>query len=392
MTHTSHASLLPLSWGRSVERATAAFVISASLAACSGNANKTNVGPQLAAPANSSAGSSTATTTMAGRSASVSMGAAVAGAAAGASAAIGSGSAGTGTGSSSSRAGAGASATVDAGSPTASVDSGSPAVGAADGGDVSAGGACTREVLAAAVDSYYKALSAHDAKLLNASASIKLTEDGKTIMLGEGLMKTAGMVKFKRSGLDTVQCETVTESVVENNGNDYVVGTRLKLAAAQVTEIESILVGPNGWYPNPKAIIDSSSDDWEKPLLAESDRWSRDKLKKDIVDGYFLGVFGGKIKVADFPFASDCKRSENGFSPGACSFGVPTTMPMTPLHYVVDVEAGIVAGFVLFGGKSSGMDDFHMFHVKAGKVAAVHAVVGPSVMGRGWPSDPAGMP
>jgi hypothetical protein len=105
-----------------------------------------------------------------------------------------------------------------------------------------------------------------------------------------------------------------------------------------------------------------------------------------------LGVFGGKINVADFPFASDCKRSENGFSPGACSYGVPTSMPMMPLHYVVDVEAGIAAGFVLFGGSTSGLDDFHMFHVKSGKVSAVHAVVGPSVMARGWPSDPPGTP
>ena len=75
----------------------------------------------------------------------------------------------------------------------------------------------------------------------------------------------------------------------------------------------------------------------------------------------------------------------------ACNFGIPTSIPMTPLHYVIDVEAGIAVGFVLFGGRATGMDDFHMFRVKSGKVHGVRAVVGPSVMGRGWPSDPASM-
>lgn len=248
---------------------------------------------------------------------------------------------------------------------------------------------CTREMLATAVQNYYKSLSAHDPKMMNPASSIKLTEDSKTIMPGEGLMKTAGMVKFTRSALDTMQCETATESVVENEGDDFVVGTRLKVAGGQITEVESILVGPDGWFPNPKAILDSKSDDWEKPLLAEADRGTREKLKKDIVDGYFLGLFGGKIPAADFPFASDCKRSENGFSPGACNFGIPTGMPMTPLHYVIDIEAGIAVGFVLFGGRSSGLDDFHMFRVKSGQVHGVHAVVGPTVSNRGWPTDPA---
>lgn len=272
--------------------------------------------------------------------------------------------------------------------------------GAAASGEMPAAGTggmtpndgCTREMLATAVQNYYKALSAHDPKQMNPAPSIKLTEDGKTIMAGEGLMKTAGMVKFTRSALDTVQCETVTESVVENAGDDFVVGTRLKVAAGQITEVESILVGPDGWFPNPQKILDSKNDDWEKPLLAESERSPREKLKQDIVDGYFLGLFGGKIPVDDYPFASDCKRAENGFSPGACNFGIPTGMPMTPLHYVIDVEAGIAVGFVLFGGRSSGMDDFHTFRVKSGEVHAVHAVVGPSVSGRGWPSDPAGTP
>jgi hypothetical protein len=282
---------------------------------------------------------------------------------------------------------AGATPMPDAGSlmPASDAGAASDAASSGDGGTTGAGG-CTRESLAAAVDLYYTALAAKQPAMLNASPMVKFTQDGKTLKLGEGLWMTAGTVKFKgRSALDTTQCETATESVVQNGSDDYIVGLRLKLTGGQISEVETILVGPDGWFPNPAAIISSASDDWEKPLLAEGERSTRDKLQKDIVDAYFIGLFGGTIKVADYPFASECKRAENGFSPGACNFGIPTSMRMMPLHYVLDVEAGIAVGFVLFGGSSrSGLDDFHMFKVKSGKVYGVHAVVGPTVSSRGW--------
>jgi hypothetical protein len=269
-----------------------------------------------------------------------------------------------------------------AGAP--SQDAGTDGDAASADGSTAPEGACTRESLKAAIEAYYAALSAKNPAMLTVSPTLKFTENAKPLKLGEGLWKSAGAVRFKRSALDVRQCETITESVVDNAGQDFIVGLRLKLEAGAISEVESILVGPDGWYPNPKNIIGSSSEDWETPL-AEAERWSRDKIEKDIVDAYFLGLFGGKIKVADYPFASTCKRAENGFSPGACNFGVPTSMPMMPLHYVVDLEAGIGVGFVLFGSSSRGMLDFHMFKVKSGKVHGVRAVVGPSVMARSWP-------
>jgi hypothetical protein len=53
-------------------------------------------------------------------------------------------------------------------------------------------------------------------------------------------------------------------------------------------------------------------------------------------------------------------------------------------RYVLDVEAGIAIGFVLFGGSTRGMLDFHMFKVRDGEVHGVRAVVGPSVSSTGW--------
>ena len=250
------------------------------------------------------------------------------------------------------------------------------------GGGSGAGTSCSRELLGSTVDAYFKALAAHNPSSLKLAPNVKFTENGKELPLGEGLWKTAGAVKFKRSALDVQQCESATESVVPNGRADFIVGLRLKLQNQLISEVETYLVGPNGWFPNPAAVIRGASDDWETPLPANQ-RATRDELKK-IVDDYFIGLFGGTVPVARYPFASNCKRAENGFSPGACNFGIPTIMAMRPVHYVLDVEASIGVGFVLFAGA---MLDFHMFKVRGGQVQGVHAVVGPSVgrAGRGWP-------
>jgi hypothetical protein len=272
----------------------------------------------------------------------------------------------------------------DGGAPPVRTDGAVGSEGGTSDGGGGAAGACTREGLTAAVNSYFSALSMKNHASLMVAPTVKFTQDGMQMQLGEGLWKTAGEVRFKRSAYDVEQCESVTESVVANGGDDFIVGVRLKLASGLISEIETVLVGPDGWFPNPSAVISSASDNWEM-LLPEAERSTRDFIKNDIVDGYFVDLFGGTLPVAQYPFASTCKRAENGFSPGACSFGIPTLGAMMPLHYVIDVEAGIGVGFVLFGGRTSGMLDFHMFRVKSKQVHGVRAVVGPSVRGRGWP-------
>jgi hypothetical protein len=107
-------------------------------------------------------------------------------------------------------------------------------------------------------------------------------------------------------------------------------------------------------------------------LVPEADRSTREELIK-IVDDYFTLFPAGGCNFAD-----DCDRYENGFTPGACSLGLSCSMSgsgsggMTPGRHVIDVEAGIAAGFVMFAGSYT---DFHMFKVYAGEVHGVHAVL-----------------
>ncbi len=53
---------------------------------------------------------------------------------------------------------------------------------------------------------------------------------------------------------------------------------------------------------------------------------------------------------------------------------------MTARLHVIDVEAGISAGFTMFVGMYT---DFHMFKVRGGQVHGVHAILA-SASSSGW--------
>lgn len=243
-------------------------------------------------------------------------------------------------------------------------------------------GACTRESLSAAVDQYFVALAAHDSKMLPLGDTVKFTENGDELDLDKGLWMNAGMVKFKHSAFDTEICNSVTEAVVPAGMTDIPFGLRLKLEAGKITEIESIAVRSGDYFvaSSTKAISDTASEDWEA-LLGADKRSTRDELTK-IVDDYFT-----KFPAGACNFADDCRRLENGFSPGNCSAGLSCSTSssggsggMKPRLHVLDVEAGIAVGFVMFAGSYT---DFHMFRVSGGEVHGVHAVLA-SADGPGW--------
>jgi hypothetical protein len=268
--------------------------------------------------------------------------------------------------------GAAASASASAGSSGTTPATGG-AAGSAGSGMAAAMG-CTRELLKSTVDTYFTALAAHDSTKAPIAPMAKFTENGMTVQIGEGLWKTAGEAKLKRSALDTMSCSSVTESVVNENGTDIVFGVRLKLADAKISEIESIVVRKGDYSSNPMALIGTASDDWEAELPADQQS-TREQIQM-MIDRYFTQFPAGACM-----FASDCKRYENGFSPGGCSAGLSCsmTMPMGMARggmmtrlTVIDVEAGIGVGFTMFAGMYT---DFHMFKLKGGEVHGVHAIL-----------------
>lgn len=245
--------------------------------------------------------------------------------------------------------------------------------------DVVSGGACTREFLSTTVDHYFAALAAHAPSMLSLASTVKFTENGETLELGEGLWATAGMVKFKETLLDTEKCGTVTQAVVPDGSTDIPLAVRLQLEAQQITEIQTIAVR-RGDY-----LVASNTDNmlaltpWGE-IVPETERQTREELARWI-DKYFRMFPMGVCNLA-----SECRRMENGFtlqcSAGAsCSDREPSGAGvMQPQIILADVEAGMVAGFTMFLGSYT---DVHMVKYTGGEVHGVHTILG-SARSSGW--------
>lgn len=259
--------------------------------------------------------------------------------------------------------------------------------GGASGGSPSSGGACTRDFLKTTLTAYFTALAAHSASSLPIADSVKVTENGKTIMVGQdGLWKTAGMVKYYKSALDTEGCNTASEAVVPEGDVDLPVALRLKFVAQKITEIETIAVRAGDYkvsgsnFPSkPDAIVMSdTSVKWEAPV-PEAMRNTPQEMNA-WMSKYFK-AFPAGVCNAD----SSCKRLENGNSPGGCDLGAscqagdPTGNVIKSHIIFSDAETGIGVGFDLFMGNT----DMHMFKMYGGKVYAVHAILGAATT-TGW--------
>ena len=268
--------------------------------------------------------------------------------------------------------------------------SGGPAMagGAGSGGaSPASSGDCSRDFLKSALAAYFTALAAHSAAGLPLADSVKVTENGKTIMVGmDGLWKTAGMVKYYKSALDTDGCNTASEAVVPEGSTDLPVAVRLKFVAQKITEIETIAVRAGDYkvsgsnYPSkPDAIVMSdTSVMWEAPV-PEAMR-NTPKEMNAWMSKYFKAFPAGVCNPD-----TNCKRLENGNSPGGCGLGAscqagePTGNVIKSHAIFSDAETGIGVGFDLFMGNT----DMHMFKMYGGKVYAVHAILG-AATSTGW--------
>jgi hypothetical protein len=253
---------------------------------------------------------------------------------------------------------------------------------------------CTRATLTSAIDTYLQALTEHDPARLKLAGSVKFTENGALREVGEGFWTSAGALQFHRNLLDPERCGSVTQAVMEEQGNQVIFGLRLKLSGQQIVEIESIVARsgpiPGAAFFSPDVIVTTPQPEWEE-AVPEAERSTREQLNQ-IADTYFEGFeTSGTAEYVDVPFADDCNRWENGVKTtnDDCreqfeniAFGSFSPAGITRRRYpVADVENGIAIGFALFAGT---WIDFHMFKVRSGQIHTIQAVVGPATETTGW--------
>jgi hypothetical protein len=229
---------------------------------------------------------------------------------------------------------------------------------------------------------------------------VKYTENGLAVAVGKGAWETAGKLTFKRGIVDTQQCGTHTQAIIDEAGKPMLYGVRLKVDKEKISEIEAIVVRGKEVL-DVKAILDTKDQDWEG-ILPPEQRSSRLAMMA-AADDYFLLFVKAKPQVSELPYSKPCDRWENGMqtTKGGTNQGV--TMPAhncspkgfadmstthTPRRFLVDVEAGIVVAYTLFDNK---WPDFHMFKMRNGYVELIQAYFeyGKTYKTIGWPDEPA---
>jgi hypothetical protein len=259
--------------------------------------------------------------------------------------------------------------------------------------DTSAPKGCDRACLQGFVDSYLDALAKHDASKLPVAASVKFTENGKELKLGEGFWKTAGQSSYRLYVLDPNSADAAAQAVVAENGELDTFFVRLKLKNKKITEAETLVCrkGEAGFFAPEKM---TTAPGLYSELLPESEKTARAQLIKQ-ASAYFTAVQSeGTKDYRSAPLAPDMNRFENGVqTTNVPVMGNPAMSGAEQLDKgifkglvidhrrfpVVDTERGVVVGLILMhanmNGQIGGILISEVFKIAGSKIEQVQAVM-----------------
>ncbi len=168
---------------------------------------------------------------------------------------------------------------------------------------------CDRACLDGFVDRYLDALAADDPSRLPVTPTVKFTEDGQRLNLGDGLWNTAtgkGTYKFYMEDVETG--EVGFFGSMREAGEPIILALRLKIEGRKISEIETIVV---------RDVQDAQNlekRDHPDALFMQAIPASERASRADLVQAanmYFSGMQLNDGK-GDYPFTDDCDRVENG--------------------------------------------------------------------------------
>ncbi len=225
-----------------------------------------------------------------------------------------------------------------------------------------ASNSCDRACLNGIVDQYLAAMVTHDPSHLPLAKTVKFTEDGVPLELGDGLWATAsGLSNYKVYFDEPAAGGVGVFALVRENGKPAILHVRLKIVNQKITEIETLVA-----RKETTSLFGTDNLTEPRPVFLESvpaaDRPSRAEMVS-MVGKYFDGIEQGNGDIV--PFDKDAIRIENGIqtcpgsatSPlGALSCGAQlSTKIFTYIHTIsprrfpiVDDERGLVLAIVRF--------------------------------------------
>ncbi|MEJ2245001.1 MAG: hypothetical protein P8Y80_02775 [Acidobacteriota bacterium] len=238
---------------------------------------------------------------------------------------------------------------------------------------------CTRADLQDQVDGYVDALKKGDPSLMHLATDAKYIENRKEIPFNQGIWQKPLNIDFHRSLLDTEACQTFTEIINATGSHQYVIGSRLKIIAGEVSEVEALVTDQDDWLFNADNYLKySSQEKWDiLPAAMRSDRGTLIKA----ANAYF-DVFKDPSSANDVPWNIPCARLEGGIytnpdnlPDASCTGGPPLegSVEITNRRFIVDLDMGTVVGLANFGDEN-GWPDSHIFRLENGKVRYVHTL------------------
>jgi len=230
---------------------------------------------------------------------------------------------------------------------------------------------CDRACLTKVLDDYLHALARHDAGTLKLDRSVKYTENGQRLNVGDGLWQTFTTGPHYRFDIvDVENGQIAMLGILDENGNRNFFSTRIAVEenekmgrGLQITEIENLVVrNVTGGRP---AAMDAPRVQFTQ-MQPASRRTAREQMIR-LANAYFTGLDTDE-SAQHVPFADTCRRIENGSitannpTPPAgmamagqgCAaqfdtgFSVIVTDIRSRRYPVVDVEKGLVYALGFF--------------------------------------------
>jgi len=272
---------------------------------------------------------------------------------------------------------------------------------------------CDRACLTGFVDSYFKALLAHDARALPQAAKARITENGSEKKLADTFWPGAAETTYRFDVVNTRRGDTGTDAIIRNaDGTKTMYMVRLKVQNGAITEIETI-----------KANKGDADRLWDDARLKEVSPAYKMSIREASRDSYFDLIAAADSYWRAFQtngapnyhrarLLPDSVRFENGlqttglmrdgvFNDTARGFdeGKFLGRNIWDRRYpVVDEERGVVLSIVRFGLKGGAKSQSiatsndrlvaEFFAIKNGYIQEIQAVLFnlPDAKATGWPA------
>ena len=195
--------------------------------------------------------------------------------------------------------------------------------------------ACDEACLKSVMDGYLQALQKHDPAGLKLAPTVRFTENGVAIPLGEALWVTiSSLGQYRHDFFDPATGGVASYVTMRENGTPGYLMVRLKVVAGQLTEIETVV---NRDAP-PSLTQPAYEPLWDQ-VAPKAQRLTRQQLIAGTL-GYMRAVALMKGELA--PFGESCIRLENGMVMALGPHDQPP-VPLRPLAHDDDWAAAVRA-------------------------------------------------